>query len=169
MSRKRGMGSFSGQVGISGGLVGAPISCPAHGLPKVSKSSLPLRKVVIVVEARTRSDSVRDAATRLGLSLLVGVRVAPIPRRTRRSTFYAGALPDRITIYRSAICAVCNSDSEVAEQVRRTVIHEVGHHFGIGDARLRELGARAEGHGGVRWSFLLWTGLRRRRSSQSIS
>ena len=42
--------------------------------------------------------------------------------------------------YRRAICAVCNSDSEVVEQVRRTVIHEVGHHFGIGDARLRELG-----------------------------
>src|SRR5664280_1246933 len=88
---------------------------------------------------------------------------------TRRSTFYAGVLPNRITIYRGAICAVCNSDSEVVEKVRRTVIHEVGHHFGIGDARLRELGARAEGHGGVRWSFLLWTGLRRRRSSQSIS
>ncbi len=59
---------------------------------------------------------------------------------TRRSTFYAGALPDRITIYRRAICAVCDSESEVVEQVRRTVIHEVGHHFGIGDARLRELG-----------------------------
>jgi len=41
-----------------------------------------------------------------------------------RSTFYAGALPDRITIYRRAICAVCNSDSEVFEQVRRTAIHE---------------------------------------------
>jgi predicted Zn-dependent protease with MMP-like domain len=51
-----------------------------------------------------------------------------------------GALPDRITIYRRAICAVCNSHSEVVEQVRRTVIHEVVHHFGIGDARLRELG-----------------------------
>jgi len=59
---------------------------------------------------------------------------------TRRSAFYAGVLPDRITIYRRAICAVCTSDSEVVDQVRRTVIHEVGHHFGIGDARLRELG-----------------------------
>lgn len=59
---------------------------------------------------------------------------------TRRSTFYAGALPDRITIYRRAICAVSASEAEVVEQVRRTVIHEVGHHFGIGDARLRELG-----------------------------
>jgi predicted Zn-dependent protease with MMP-like domain len=59
---------------------------------------------------------------------------------TRRTAFYAGALPDRITIYRQAICAVCTSESEVIEQVRRTVIHEVGHHFGISDARLRELG-----------------------------
>jgi predicted Zn-dependent protease with MMP-like domain len=59
---------------------------------------------------------------------------------TRRSRSYAGALPDLITIYRHAICAVCTTDAEVVEQVRRTVIHEVGHHFGIGDARLRELG-----------------------------
>jgi predicted Zn-dependent protease with MMP-like domain len=59
---------------------------------------------------------------------------------TKRSAFYAGALPDRITIYRRAICALCSSEPEVVEQVRRTVVHEVGHHFGIGDARLRELG-----------------------------
>ena len=38
---------------------------------------------------------------------------------TRRSTFYAGALPDRITIYRRAICAVCNSDSEVSSRFGR--------------------------------------------------
>ena len=59
---------------------------------------------------------------------------------TRRARYYAGALPDRITIFRQAICAVCATDAEVVEQVRRTVVHEVGHHFGIGDARLRELG-----------------------------
>ena len=59
---------------------------------------------------------------------------------TRRATFYSGALPDRITIYRQAICAVCATEREVVEQVRRTVVHEVGHHFGISDARLRELG-----------------------------
>ena len=59
---------------------------------------------------------------------------------TRRTTSYAGVLPDRITIYRRAICAIAGSDADVVEQVRRTVVHEVGHHFGIGDARLRELG-----------------------------
>jgi predicted Zn-dependent protease with MMP-like domain len=59
---------------------------------------------------------------------------------TSRTTSYAGVLPDRITIYERAICAICNSEAEVVEQVRRTVIHEVGHYFGISDDRLRELG-----------------------------
>ena len=59
---------------------------------------------------------------------------------TSRGTGYAGVLPDKITIYRQAICAICDTEDEVAEQVRRTVIHEVGHYFGISDARLRELG-----------------------------
>ena len=59
---------------------------------------------------------------------------------TSRTTGYAGVLPDRITIYRQAICAVCRSEQEVTDQVRRTVIHEVAHHFGIDDERLRELG-----------------------------
>jgi predicted Zn-dependent protease with MMP-like domain len=59
---------------------------------------------------------------------------------TSRTSQYAGVLPDRIIIYRRAICAVCGSEEEVAIQVRRTVIHEIAHHFGIDDARLRELG-----------------------------
>jgi predicted Zn-dependent protease with MMP-like domain len=59
---------------------------------------------------------------------------------TSRTTNYAGVMPDRITIYRLAICAICQTEAEVVEQVRRTVIHEVGHYFGISDDRLRELG-----------------------------
>jgi predicted Zn-dependent protease with MMP-like domain len=59
---------------------------------------------------------------------------------TSRTTGYAGVLPDRITIYHLAICAVCETEDEVVDQVRRTVVHEVGHHFGIDDARLTELG-----------------------------
>jgi len=59
---------------------------------------------------------------------------------TSRTTGYAGVLPDRITIYRLAICAVCQTEDDVIDQVRRTVVHEVGHHFGISDARLSELG-----------------------------
>ena len=59
---------------------------------------------------------------------------------TARGISYSGTMPDRISIYRRTICAISNSEGEVVEQVRRTVIHEVAHHFGIGDRRLRELG-----------------------------
>ena len=60
---------------------------------------------------------------------------------TRRSPLsYAGAMPDRITIFRGPISRMARSEQELVEIVTRTVIHEVAHHFGISDARLEELG-----------------------------
>ncbi|MGO9560232.1 MAG: metallopeptidase family protein [Acidimicrobiales bacterium] len=61
-----------------------------------------------------------------------------VPLTGRRG--YGGTVPDRITIYQRPISRHCRTEAEIADQVRRTVIHEVGHHFGISDARLRELG-----------------------------
>jgi len=49
-------------------------------------------------------------------------------------------MPDRITIYRRTILRHAMSEQRVVELVRCTVIHEVAHHFGISDRRLRELG-----------------------------
>jgi predicted Zn-dependent protease with MMP-like domain len=59
---------------------------------------------------------------------------------TKRTTNYVGFLPDRITIYRLPILWRCETLDDVVRQVRVTVVHEVAHHFGIGDARLHELG-----------------------------
>jgi len=59
---------------------------------------------------------------------------------TERDSNYAGSLPDTITIYRDALLDICNSDEEVVDEVKITVIHEVAHHFGIDDERLHELG-----------------------------
>lgn len=59
---------------------------------------------------------------------------------TERTSEYTSALPDKITIYRLALADVCESEEELVEQVAITVIHELGHHFGIDDARLHELG-----------------------------
>jgi predicted Zn-dependent protease with MMP-like domain len=58
---------------------------------------------------------------------------------TRRGT-YAGANPDRITLFLATICQSAGSADELARRVRVTLLHEVGHHFGIGEARLHELG-----------------------------
>lgn len=59
---------------------------------------------------------------------------------TERLSDYSAVLPDRITIYRRAICAQCDTEEDVVDEVRTTVVHEVGHHFGIEDERLHELG-----------------------------
>ena len=59
---------------------------------------------------------------------------------TGRTTGYGLVLPDKITIFQGPIEAYCRSDAGVREQVRRTIIHEVAHHFGISDERLRDMG-----------------------------
>ena len=63
-----------------------------------------------------------------------------VPLTNRGPMVYSGVLPDRITLYQTAICRYCNSEEDVKEQVQKTVIHEVAHHFGISDPRLEELG-----------------------------
>lgn len=59
---------------------------------------------------------------------------------TERDSSYAGSLPDTITIYREALLDICDTEEQVVEEVAITVIHEIGHHFGIDDERLHELG-----------------------------
>ncbi|HEY5252045.1 MAG TPA: metallopeptidase family protein [Acidimicrobiales bacterium] len=63
-----------------------------------------------------------------------------IPLTSRGPSSYGWVMPDRITLYQDTICSVCSTEAEVVAQVRKTVIHEVAHHFGISDPRLEELG-----------------------------
>jgi predicted Zn-dependent protease with MMP-like domain len=59
---------------------------------------------------------------------------------TRRGSFYSGALPDKITIYRGPLERLYGRDQEtLRKQVRRVVLHEIAHHFGISDERLHEI------------------------------
>lgn len=61
--------------------------------------------------------------------------------QTRRGGGYAGVLPDRITIYRGPLERLYGSDPErLRERIRHVVLHEIAHHFGISDERLREIG-----------------------------
>ena len=58
----------------------------------------------------------------------------------RRGPYYAGALPDKITIYRGPIERMTDGNPELLRrQVRRTVLHEIAHHFGISDQRLVDI------------------------------
>jgi predicted Zn-dependent protease with MMP-like domain len=59
---------------------------------------------------------------------------------TERMSDYGGVLPDRISIYRAPLLSMCDTEEQVVEEVLVTVMHELGHHFGIDDHRLHELG-----------------------------
>lgn len=59
---------------------------------------------------------------------------------TERGATYAGAVPDRISVYRRPTLAICETREDVVEEVHITVVHEIAHHFGIDDDRLHDLG-----------------------------
>jgi len=88
--------------------------------------------VVVVADWPTEEQLAGRPGTLLGL--YEGV---DLTRRTPQG--YAGALPDRITIFRGPLCRVASDVDDLARRVRKTVIHEFAHHFGISDERLREL------------------------------
>jgi predicted Zn-dependent protease with MMP-like domain len=93
-----------------------------------------MENVAVIVEDWPSADQLASRNGTL-LGLYEGVDL------TRRSPMsYAGAVPDRITIFRGPLSERANDERALAEAVRRTVIHEVAHHFGISDDRLRELG-----------------------------
>lgn len=61
----------------------------------------------------------------------------PLSKRTRG---YGLVPPDRITIFQGPIEAVCRTPGAIRKKVRDVVVHEIAHHFGIDDGRLKELG-----------------------------
>ena len=63
-----------------------------------------------------------------------------VPLTARGPLSYSGVAPDRITIFQGPLSRRARDVDELAAQVRVTVLHEVGHYFGMDDARLRELG-----------------------------
>ncbi len=73
----------------------------------------------------------RDARTLLGL-----YQGVPL---TRRGGHYGLVPPDKITIFQKPIEAKCRDDTSITAEIGKVVRHEIAHHFGIGDGRLRQL------------------------------
>jgi len=78
----------------------------------------------------------KDGQTLLGL-------YQGVPR-TKRGRHYGLVPPDKITIFQKPIEAKCRHDTEITAEIKRVVRHEIAHHFGIGEARLRQI-ERGEG------------------------
>lgn len=96
-----------------------------------------VHNVDIVVEPRPTAADRKLAGLRPGETLLGLYHGVPL---TERGENYNLVPPDKISIYREAIEEMCANEEEIRDQVRTTVLHELGHYFGISDDRLDELG-----------------------------
>jgi predicted Zn-dependent protease with MMP-like domain len=88
-----------------------------------------VRNVVVLVEDEPPEDEPDDL-----LGLYDGVAL------TERDSTIAMQMPDRIFIFRGPLLDFCDTEAQLIEEVRITVVHEIAHHFGIDDRRLHELG-----------------------------
>ncbi|MFQ5794018.1 MAG: metallopeptidase family protein [Candidatus Bipolaricaulia bacterium] len=97
-------------------------------LPPLFKERI--ENVAIIVQDRPDPEIAREFPGGLLLGLYRGV---PKPKRSVWGNY---PYPDMIYIYQRNIEAICRSDEEMVEQIRNTVIHEIGHHFGLSDEEM---------------------------------
>jgi len=96
-------------------------------LPKAFKDRLSNVEIVISEEAARQGNSIL-------LGLYQGVPVS------ERNTWYAGTLPDKITLFKKNIESSCIDDAGIKKMIKETIIHEVGHHFGLSEKDIRKTG-----------------------------
>ncbi|MBL0312948.1 MAG: metallopeptidase family protein [Holophagaceae bacterium] len=95
-----------------------------------------LDNVEVIIEEEPRAEVMREMRLRPGRTLFGLYTGIPLTGRSHDPAPF----PDRITLFRKPLLAHCEDMEELRYQVVTTVLHEVAHHFGIGEARLSELG-----------------------------
>jgi len=112
------------------------------GLVAKAVDSLPeefrsrLENIDVVVEEQPTPGQLAEVKLKRGMTLLGLYQGVPLPWR---SGSYGLVAPDKITIFQKPIEGKCKHDADIELEIRRVIQHEIAHHFGIGDARLRQL------------------------------
>lgn len=96
-----------------------------------------LENVDIVVQDYPAPDQIDKSEQEHGEILLGLYEGVP---QTQRTSGYGMVLPDKITLFQKPIENRCWNDDQVYAEIQKTLKHEIAHHFGISDKRLRELG-----------------------------
>ena len=106
-------------------------------LPKVFKDKL--ENVDVVIEDEPNMDTVKIFGLGSRGHLLGLYQGVPLKARTH---YYGMVLPDKITLYQANIERACEVSREgIYEKIKHVLQHEIGHHFGISDRRLKDIGA----------------------------
>lgn len=96
-----------------------------------------LENVGVVVESAPTREDLEYAGIEPGRTLFGLYQGVP---QTQRGTWYGSVLPDRIVIYQRPIEAIARTRREIRKEIRITLMHEIGHHFGLGEDELSEAG-----------------------------
>jgi len=96
-----------------------------------------LENIDVVVADQPTPDQLAELGRKRGETLLGLYEGVPL---TKRGRHYGLVVPDKVTIFQKPIEAHCRNDAEIIAEIKRVVLHEIAHHFGISDARLRQLG-----------------------------
>jgi len=103
-------------------------------LPKKFKEKM--ENIVVVIEDLPSRELLMEMKIKSPYGLLGLYRGIPYPRR---GIWYRNVMPDKIIIFKKPIEVRCKNKEEIKESVRRVVIHEIGHYFGLGEADLRKI------------------------------
>ena len=95
-----------------------------------------LENVDVVVEDWPSQGQLAKVGLRHRQTLLGLYQGVPL---TKRGRHYGLVPPDKVTIFQKPIEARCRHDAEITAEIQRVVRHEIAHHFGIGDARLKQI------------------------------
>jgi predicted Zn-dependent protease with MMP-like domain len=103
-------------------------------LPKKFKEKM--ENIIVVIENLPSRELLIEMKVKSPYGLLGLYRGIPY---TRRGIWYRNVLPDKIIIFKEPIEIRCKNKEEIKESVRKVVIHEIGHYFGLGEADLRKI------------------------------
>lgn len=106
-----------------------------ESLPEEFKRKL--ENIDVVIEEEPTAEQVHQARVPKSIFLMGLYQGVPLSKRTH---FYGNVLPDKITIFRNNIERACRGDEEIKETIRRTVIHEFAHYFGLSDEHMKRSG-----------------------------
>lgn len=96
-----------------------------------------IENIDVIVERRPRSHHLREAGAGPNETLFGLYEGVPLAERT---SDYGLVLPDTITIFQEPLEQAFSQEGELIEEVGRTVLHELAHHFGMSDEELERLG-----------------------------
>ena len=95
-----------------------------------------LENITVIVEDQPTSRQLAKVRLKRGQTLFGLYEGVP---QTKRGAHYGLVVPDKITIFQGPIESACRDDAEITAEIQKVVKHEIAHHFGLGDARLRQL------------------------------